>query len=85
MLPNVMAVPSGELAGAPVIVGVGATLVTVIVTVVLIEMITRAGKRKDEVSTRTDLMASITSGLAFALLTNLGLYAWSYVQKVLGH
>jgi len=61
-------------------------LLSVIVTVVLIELITRAGKAKDEVGTRTDLMASITSGLAFALLTNVGLYAWSYVQKVLaGH
>ena len=61
-------------------------VLAVIVTIVLIEIITRAGKVKDEVSTRTDLMASITSGLAFALLTNVGLYAWSYVQKVLaGH
>jgi hypothetical protein len=58
-------------------------LVTVIVTIVLIELITRAGKIKDEVSTRSDLMASITSGLAFALLTNLGQYAWEYIQKVL--
>jgi len=56
---------------------------TVIVTVVLIELITRAGKEKHEVSTRTDLMASITSGLAFSLLLNLGMYAWSYVEKVL--
>jgi len=58
-------------------------VLTVIVTVVLIEMITRAGKVKDEVGTRTDLMASITSGLAFALLTNLAGYAWSSVQKVI--
>ena len=56
---------------------------TVVLTVVLIELITRAGRERDEVSTRTDLMASITSGLAFALLTNLGLYAWEYVQKVM--
>lgn len=55
----------------------------IVVTVVLIELITRAGKVKDEVNTRTDLMASITSGLAFSLLLNMGLYAWSYVQKVL--
>jgi len=58
---------------------------TVIVTLILIEMITRAGKVKDEIETRTDLMASITSGLAFALLTNLGGYAWTYIQKVLHH
>jgi len=57
--------------------------VTVIVTVVLIELITRAGRIKDEVATRSDLMASITSGLAFALLTNLGQYAWEYVHKTL--
>jgi hypothetical protein len=60
-------------------------VLTVIVTIILIEMITRAGKAKDEVGTRTDLMASITSGLAFALLTNLALYTWDYVQKVLAH
>ena len=61
-------------------------LLTVVVTIVFIEMITRAGKVKDEVGTRTDLMASITSGLAFALLTNIGLYAWEYMHKVMiGH
>jgi hypothetical protein len=61
-------------------------VLSVLVTVVLIELITRAGKAKDEVSTRTDLMASITSGLAFALLTNVGLYAWEAIQKVVvGH
>jgi hypothetical protein len=54
----------------------------VIVTVVLIELITRAGRERDEVNTRTDLMASITSGLAFSLLLNLGGYAWSYIEKV---
>jgi len=58
---------------------------TVVVTLVLIEMITRAGKVQNEVGTRTDLLASITSGLAFALLTNLAGYAWTYVQKFLGH
>jgi hypothetical protein len=56
---------------------------TVIVTFVLIEMITRAGRRKDEVGTRTDLMASITSGLAFGLLANLALFSWNAVQKVI--
>jgi len=55
----------------------------VVVTVVLIELITRAGKRQDEVNTRTDLMASITSGLAFSLLMNLGLYAWDAFKTVL--
>ncbi len=57
--------------------------VTVVVTVVMIELITRAGKRKDEVGTRTDLMASITSGLAFALLANLGGSVWAYVMAAL--
>lgn len=55
----------------------------VVVTVVLIELITRAGRLKDEVNTRTDLMASITSGLAFSLLLNLGTYAWDAVAVVL--
>jgi len=58
-------------------------LLMVVVTMVLIELITRAGKVKDEINTRTDLMASITSGLAFSLLMNMGGYAWDYVQKVL--
>lgn len=56
-------------------------LVTVIVTVVLIEMITRAGRVKDEVNTRSDLMASITSGLAFGLLANLGTVVWTYLKS----
>jgi len=56
---------------------------TVVVTVILIELITRAGKAEDERNTRTDLMASITSGLAFSLLLKLGSYAWTYVEAVL--
>ena len=61
-------------------------VLTVIVTVVFIELITRAGKIRDEVNTRTDLMASITSGLAFSLLMNVGQYAWNAIQKVVaGH
>jgi len=62
------------------LVGLGTT---VVVTIVLIELITRAGKRQHEVNTRSDLLASITSGLAFALLANLGGYAWHYIQQVL--
>lgn len=58
-------------------------VLSVVVTFVLIELITRAGKAKDEVGTRTDLLASITSGLAFALLLKLGTYAWTSVQAVL--
>lgn len=56
---------------------------TVIVTVVLIELITRAGRQEQEVNTRTDLMASVTSGLAFALLLKLGTYAWDAALAVL--
>jgi len=59
-------------------------LATIIITVVFIELITRAGRREHEVATRSDLMASITSGLAFSLLTNLAQYAWEYVHKTLG-
>jgi len=58
-------------------------VLTVVVTIVLIELITRAGKVKDEVGTRTDLMASITSGLAFALLFKLATTAWTAAQAVL--
>ncbi|MEI8095079.1 MAG: hypothetical protein WCG80_12775 [Spirochaetales bacterium] len=57
---------------------------SVVVTFFLIEIITRAGKSKHEVSTRTDLLASITSGLAFSLLLKIGTYAWEYAAKVLG-
>lgn len=62
------------------VVGLG---LTVVVTVVLIELITRAGREQNEVNTRTDLMASVTSGLAFALLLKLGTSAWSAAQAVL--
>jgi hypothetical protein len=57
---------------------------SVVVTFFLIEIITRAGRSQHEVSTRTDLLASITSGLAFSLLLKLGTYAWEAVSKVLG-
>ena len=63
------------------LVGLG---LTVIVTVVLIELITRAGREKHEVETRTDLMASVTSGLAFALLLKLATYAWDAAKATLG-
>lgn len=59
-------------------------LSSVIVTFFLIEIITRAGKAKQQVSNRTDLLASITSGLAFSLLLKTGTYAWDSTSKVLG-
>jgi len=59
-------------------------LSAVIVTFFLIEMITRAGKARQEVSTRTDLLASITSGLAFSILLKIGSDAWNYTNQVLG-
>jgi hypothetical protein len=59
-------------------------LSAVIVTFFLIEMITRVGKARQEVSTRTDLLASITSGLAFSILLKIGSYAWNYTNQVLG-
>lgn len=58
-------------------------ILMIVVTVVLIELITRAGKEANEVNTRTDLMASITSGLAFSLLLNIGTYAWNSITAVL--
>jgi hypothetical protein len=71
----------GHLGRFWLVVGI---ILMVVVTLVFIEMITRAGKTKDEVGTRTDLLASITSGLAFALLLQLGTYAWTYIKAVLG-
>lgn len=70
----------GKLGRFWLLVGI---VLMIVVTVVLIELITRAGRESDEVNTRTDLMASITSGLAFSLLLNMGLYAWATAKVVL--
>ncbi len=73
----------GQLESLGRIYLVAGIISSVIVTFFLIEIITRAGKAKNEVGTRTDLLASITSGLAFSLLLKLGSYAWAYTSQVL--
>ena len=56
---------------------------TLVVTIILIEMITKASKRKEEVSVRTDLLASIVAGLAFGLILATGQFAWSWARHFL--
>lgn len=57
-----------------------AILFSIVVTFVLVELITRAGKKKDEVSVRTDLTSSISSGLAFGLIIKLVTYGLANLQ-----
>jgi len=44
-------------------------------TIVLVEIVSRAGRIESEADTRTELLASIASGLIFGLLVQLGEYA----------
>lgn len=60
-----------------------AILFSIIVTFILVELITRAGKKKDEVSVRTDLTSSISSGLAFGLIIKLAAYGWDHLRPIL--
>ena len=43
-------------------------------TIILVEIVSRAGKIADEADTRTELLASIVSGLVFGLIVQLGEY-----------
>ncbi len=43
-------------------------------TIVLVEIISRIGRLEDEADTRTELIASIVSGLVFGLVVQLGEY-----------
>lgn len=45
-------------------------------TIILVEIVSRAGKAETESETRTDLLASIVSGLVFGLLVQLFEYAF---------
>ena len=56
----------------------------VALTIVLIEIISRMGKIEDEADTRTELIASIVSGLAFGLIVQLGEYLLKLIGRYLG-
>jgi len=51
------------------------------VTIVLVEIISRAGKAEDEEDTRTELIASIVSGLVFGLLVQLGEHLLRFIGR----
>jgi magnesium-transporting ATPase (P-type) len=53
-------------------------------TIVLVEVFSRAGRKEQESDTRTELLASIVSGLVFGLLVQLGGYLISKVSGFLG-
>lgn len=57
-----------------------ALVATLIITIILIEMVAKASNQKAEVSMRTDLMSSVTAGLAFGLLLATGQFAWGWVK-----
>jgi len=53
-------------------------------TIILVEVVSRAGKIETEKETRTELLASIVSGLVFGLIVQFGEYAISVVKAQLG-
>lgn len=57
---------------------------SIILTFILVEVITKAGKQHDEVSIRTDLMASISSGIALGLIIKLSTYGLQYLKPLAG-
>jgi hypothetical protein len=52
-------------------------------TIILVEIVSRVGRRESESDTRTELLASIVSGLVFGLLVQFGEYAFSVLPKLL--
>jgi hypothetical protein len=56
--------------------------VFVAATIVLVEIISRMGRLEDEADTRTELLASIVSGLVFGLLVQVGGYLFSLLKHL---
>jgi uncharacterized membrane protein HdeD (DUF308 family) len=54
----------------------------VAITIVLVEIASRVGRREEEANTRTELLASIVSGLVFGLLLQLAEYGLSNLGKL---
>lgn len=62
---------------------VSATLALfVAATIVLVEVVSRAGKIEEESDTRTELLASIVSGLVFGLVVQLAGYGYKAVAAL---
>ncbi|NNM54878.1 MAG: hypothetical protein HKM05_09170 [Spirochaetales bacterium] len=57
-----------------------ALVLTLIITIILIEMVAKASNQKAEISMRTDLMSSVTAGLAFGLILATGQFTWGWVK-----
>lgn len=53
-------------------------------TIVFVEIVSRAGRADDESDTRTELLASIVSGLVFGLLVQVAEYALGAARQLLG-
>lgn len=53
-------------------------------TIVLVEIVSRIGHRESESDTRTELLASIVSGLSFGLIVQFGQYLLQWVETYLG-
>lgn len=53
-------------------------------TIVLVEIVARAGRIEEEAERRTEFLASIVSGLVFGLLVQLGEYLFGLLSKALG-
>ncbi len=53
-------------------------------TIILVEIVARAGKVEEEAERRTEFLASIVSGLVFGLLVQLGEYLFALLGRALG-
>ena len=53
-------------------------------TIVLVEIVSRVGHREIEADTRTELLASIVSGLSFGLIVQFGQYLLAWLKTYFG-
>ncbi|HOX18435.1 MAG TPA: hypothetical protein PKW82_08270 [Spirochaetales bacterium] len=61
-----------------------AVLAAAVLTVILVEVAVRMGKAEEEKAARTDIIASIVGGLAFALILRLGSYGLEQLGALVG-
>lgn len=57
---------------------------SIVVTFILVEIIVLTGRRSEQKATRTDITASIVSGLAFSMIVKLASSGWSALLGMLG-
>ncbi len=62
---------------------IAAILAVIIVSALLIEAVSLAVREEDERSMRTDIVASISSGLLFGVLLKLAQYGWDWLRGLL--